>query len=128
MLARIDAAWCKGIRPEPQIPVAAWADRHRMLPDTAAEPGRWCTSRTPYLHEIMDALATASPYERVVMMKGAQVGGSEAGLNWIGYVIHNAPGLMMMVQLTLWNHKVLCCNVLQHDFQRKSPPEGELCI
>ena len=101
MLARIDAAWRRGIRPEPQIPVAAWADRHRMLPDTAAEPGRWRTSRTPYLREIMDALATASPYERVVMMKGAQVGGSEAGLNWIGYVIHNAPGLMMMVQPSL---------------------------
>ena len=60
-LSRIDWAWRNGIRPEPQIPVALWADRHRMLPDTAAEPGRWRTARTPYLKEIMDTLSTGSP-------------------------------------------------------------------
>jgi phage terminase large subunit GpA-like protein len=100
-LSRIDWAWRKAIRPEPQIPVAQWADRHRMLPDTAAEPGRWRTARTPYLKEIMDTLSTGSPYERVVMMKGAQTGGTEAGLNWLGYIIHNAPGLVMLVQPSL---------------------------
>jgi phage terminase large subunit GpA-like protein len=100
-LSRIDWAWRNGIRPEPQIPVAQWADRHRMLPDTAAEPGRWRTARTPYLKEIMDTLSTGSPYERVVMMKGAQTGGTEAGLNWLGYIIHNAPGLVMLVQPSL---------------------------
>jgi len=72
-----------------------------MLPDTAAEPGRWRTSRTPYLREIMDALSTGNPSERVVMMKGAQTGGTEAGLNWLGYIIHNAPGLVMLVQPSL---------------------------
>jgi len=100
-LTRIDWAWRNGIRPEPQIPVAQWADRHRMLPDTAAEPGRWRTARTPYLKEIMDTLSTGSPYERVVMMKGAQTGGTEAGLNFLGYIIHNAPGLVMLVQPSL---------------------------
>ncbi len=100
-LSRIDWAWRNGIRPEPQIPVAQWADRHRMLPDNAAEPGRWRTARTPYLKEIMDTLSTGSPYERVVMMKGAQTGGTEAGLNWLGYIIHNAPGLVMLVQPSL---------------------------
>ncbi len=101
MLKRIDDAWRRAIRPEPQIPVAIWADSHRMLPDTAAEPGRWRTSRTPYLREIMDALSTGNPSERVVMMKGAQTGGTEAGLNWLGYIIHNAPGLVMLVQPSL---------------------------
>lgn len=33
-------------------------------------------------------------------MKGAQVGFSESGLNWVGYVIDHAPGPMMMVQPT----------------------------
>jgi len=101
LLKRIDDAWRRAIRPEPQIPVAIWADSHRMLPDTAAEPGRWRTSRTPYLREIMDALSTGNPSERVVMMKGAQTGGTEAGLNWLGYIIHNAPGLVMLVQPSL---------------------------
>ncbi|SMG63702.1 phage terminase large subunit (GpA), partial [methanotrophic bacterial endosymbiont of Bathymodiolus sp.] len=34
-------------------------------------------------------------------MKGAQVGGTEAGNNWIGYVIHMAPGPMMAVSPTV---------------------------
>jgi len=101
LLQQIDQAWRRAIRPEPQIPVAKWADSHRMLPDTAAEPGRWRTSRTPYLREIMDALSTGNLSERLVMMKGAQTGGTEAGLNWLGYIIHNAPGLVMLVQPSL---------------------------
>lgn len=80
----IDLAWRRGIRPEPPIPVSDWADRHRILPPTSAEPGRWRTDRTPYMRAVMDALSTASPYERVVLTKGEQTGGSEAGLNWLG--------------------------------------------
>ena len=49
----------------------------------------------------MDALSTSSPYERVVLMKGAQTGGSEAGLNWLGYIIQNAPGIAMLVMPSL---------------------------
>ncbi len=101
MLADMDLAWRRGLRPEPPIAVSDWADSHRMLPHTAAEPGRWRTARTPYLREIMDTLSTGSAYERVVMMKGAQTGGTEAGLNWLGYIIHNAPGLVMLVQPSL---------------------------
>jgi phage terminase large subunit GpA-like protein len=58
-------------------------------------------NRTPYLREVMDALSTSSPYERVVLMKGAQTGGSEAGLNWLGYIIQNAPGIAMLVMPSL---------------------------
>ena len=36
----------------------------------------------------MDCLSPASPVNRVVFMKGLQVGGTECGNNWIGYVIH----------------------------------------
>lgn len=36
----------------------------------------------------------------MVFMKAAQVGATEAGLNWIGYVIANAPGLMLHVMPT----------------------------
>ena len=101
MVPDIDLAWRRGIRPEPPIPVSDWADRHRILPPTSAEPGRWRTDRTPYLRAVMDALSTASPWERVVLMKGAQTGGSEAGLNWLGYIIQNAPGIAMLVMPSL---------------------------
>ena len=73
-----------------------------MLSQTAsAEPGRWRTDRTPYLREIMDCLSPSSGVEKVVFMKGAQVGGTEAGNNWIGYVIDQAPGPMLVVLPTV---------------------------
>lgn len=97
----VDQAWRRGIRPAPQRTVSQWADRFRMLPSTSAEPGRWDTRRTPYLREIMDALSAASPIERVVFMKGAQLGGTEAGLNWLGYVIADAPGVLLLVMPSL---------------------------
>ena len=98
----IERAWREGLTPDPLLMVSEWADKHRVLSSKAAsEPGRWRTSRTPYLREIMDCLSPMSPIERVVFMKGAQVGGTELGLNWIGYVIHHAPGPMMAVWPTV---------------------------
>jgi phage terminase large subunit GpA-like protein len=67
----------------------------------SAEPGRWRTSRTPYLRAIMDCLSPTSAVERVVFMKAAQLGATEMGSNWIGYVIHHAPGPMMAVWPTV---------------------------
>jgi phage terminase large subunit GpA-like protein len=92
-----DAAWRGGLRPEPAMLVSEWADRYRRLPSTSAEPGRWRTDRTPYLREIMDCLSVSSPVERVAIIKGAQTGGTEAGLNFLGYVVCNSPGLAMLV-------------------------------
>lgn len=94
--------WSKGLRPDPLLAVSEWADHYRVLsPKSAAEPGKWRTSRTPYLKEIMDHLSPGSPVQRVVFMKGAQVGGTECGNNWIGYVIHMVPGPMMAVAPTV---------------------------
>jgi phage terminase large subunit GpA-like protein len=96
--AEIERAWREGLTPDPLLSVSAWADRYRRLGTReSAEPGRWRTARTPYLREIMDCLSPTSPIERVVFMKGAQVGGTELGLNWVGYAIHHAPGPMMIV-------------------------------
>lgn len=98
----IERAWRDGLTPDPLLTVSEWSDRHRMLSSKAsAEPGRWRTSRTPYLKAIMDCLSPTSPVERVVFMKAAQLGATEMGSNWIGYVIHHAPGPMMAVWPTV---------------------------
>lgn len=97
-LELIDAAWRRGLEPEPQLTVSQWADKHRVLPTANAEPGPWRTDRVPYLREIMDCLSTSSPIERIAFMKGAQVGATEAGLNVIGFWVHHAPGVI----LTVW--------------------------
>src|SRR5580704_14848450 len=92
----------EGARPDPLLTISEWADRYRALSQRAsAEPGPWRTDRTPYLREIMDCLSPSSLVETVVLMKGAQVGGTECGNNWIGYVVHQAPGPMLSVQPTV---------------------------
>ena len=86
-------AFGDGLAPDLPLSVSAWADEFRVLSSTAsAEPGRWRTDRAPYLRAIMDALSPASAVERVVVMSGAQIGKTECGNNWIGYVIHRCPG------------------------------------
>lgn len=98
----IERAWREGLTPDPLLSVSEWSDMHRMLSSKAsAEPGRWRTSRTPYLKTIMDCLSPTSAVERVVFMKAAQLGATEMGSNWIGYVIHHAPGPMMAVWPTV---------------------------
>lgn len=95
-------AFAAGLTPDPDYTVSDWADAHRMLSQKAsAEPGRWRTERTPYLAEIMDEMSPHSPAQRVVFMAGAQVGKSETGNNWLGFVIHHAPGPMLLVQPTV---------------------------
>jgi hypothetical protein len=82
----IERAWRDGIKPDPLLTVSQWADRYRVLSQRASsEPGRWRTERTPYLKEIMDCLSPSSPVQRVALMKGAQIGGTECGNCWIGY-------------------------------------------
>jgi phage terminase large subunit GpA-like protein len=96
------AAAAAGARPDPLQTISQWADTYRTLSQRAsAEPGPWRTERTPYLREIMDCLSPSSAIERVVFMKAGQIGGTECGNNWIGYVIHQAPGPMMAIQPTV---------------------------
>lgn len=101
-LSDLFAAYQDGITPEPPLTVSQWAEVNRILSEvTAAEPGRKRYARTPYLREVVDALSPQHPADTVVLMKGAQLGATDAGLDWMGYVMDVAPGLMMLVQPTL---------------------------
>lgn len=96
------SSFVDGLTPDPDMTVSQWSDEYRMLSQKAsAEPGRWRTDRTPYLREILDNLSPSSPIQRVVFQAGAQVGKTETGNNWLGYVIDMAPGPIMLVQPTV---------------------------
>lgn len=87
-----------GLRPEPLLSVSEWADLHRYLStEASAEPGRWRTSRTPYLREIMDQFSSTCPTEEIVVMKGAQLGFTEMGFNLVGYWMDISPGPILYV-------------------------------
>lgn len=90
-----------GLKPEPRVTVSQWADRYRYLaPTSSAEPGLYRTDRTPYLREIQDKLSATDPTQEVVFIKGAQVGATESGFNWLGYIIDVAPAPTLLVQPT----------------------------
>jgi phage terminase large subunit GpA-like protein len=91
-----------GLKPIPVTLVSDWADNNRYLStESAAEPGKWRTSRTPYLKEILDCLSPNSPVCEIVVMKGVQLGFTEAGLNVLGCYADIAPCPMMYVMPTI---------------------------
>lgn len=95
-------AFSNGLKPDPELTVWEWADAYRVLSSkSASEPGRWRTSRTPYLREIMECLSPFSDVEEIVFIKGAQVGGTECGLNWLGFIVDAAPAPVLYVSPTV---------------------------
>lgn len=89
-----------GFRPPENLTVSRWAEKHRRLSsETAAEPGRWRTTRTPYLQELMDAFNDPR-VRRIVMVAASQVGKSEFINNAIGYIIDQDPGSILFIHPT----------------------------
>jgi len=93
-----------GFAAPPVLTVSEWADQYRVVPSYSAEPGRWVTDKTPYLREIMDAFSDAR-VNKVVFMKCSRIGATEAGLNVIGYFIHQEPSPIFIVQPTVEDAK-----------------------
>ena len=88
------------LRPPEDLTVSEWAERYRVLDTkTSALPGPWRNQKTPYLKEIMDEI-TNYETEEVIFCKCTQVGGSEAMLNMLGYVIQQDPAPTMVVYPT----------------------------
>ena len=85
------------LKPPEDISVSEWAQKYRMLDaKTAAMPGPWRNDKTPYLTEIMDELNNYET-EEIVFCKCTQVGGTEAELNMLGYIIGQDPAPSMVV-------------------------------
>ena len=90
----------QNFRPPENLTVSKWADKYRVLsPETSAEPGPWRTRKTPYLREPMDAF-TDPKVSHVVMVAASQVGKSEMINNIIGYIIHQDPGSILLIEPT----------------------------
>ena len=99
--AFVASLWARFFAPKVIVSVADWADAHRILPRGSAESGPWRTDRTPYARQIYADLSDDSPCEDVVLMCATQLVKSEAGLNWLGSIIDQTPGPVMVVQPTV---------------------------
>ncbi len=96
----IISSYLRGLKPVPQLSVKEWADEYRFLPATSARPGKFKSSVTPYNIEIMEKLSVHNPAQKIIVKKSSQVGATEVGNNWVGYVIDIAPGSFLYIMPT----------------------------
>ncbi len=86
--------------PPEDLTVSQWAEKFRVLDSkTAAMPGPWHNSMTPYLIGIMDEFNIPTT-EKIIFVKPTQVGGTEALHNMIGYVVAQNAAPSMIVYPT----------------------------
>lgn len=96
-----DVGFKQGIKPDPYIDLVDWSNEFRRLPkESSVEPGRYRTSRTPYVEEPLRELSPQSPTEEVVVIKPTQVGFTELGNNFLFGTAHRYPGPSMMAMPT----------------------------
>ena len=85
-------------RPE-QLTVSEWAAKYRILDESSSLPGQWKNDITPYLVGIMDCFN--DPYiQNINFVKSTQVGGTEALINAVGWIITKNPSPTMIVYPT----------------------------
>ncbi len=85
-------------KPE-KLTISEWAEKYRVLGESSHFKGKWSNDITPYLVEIMDAFN--DPYiQEINLCKPTQVGGTEAMLNMLGWIIMNDPSPAMIVYPT----------------------------
>lgn len=88
------------LQPPEDLLVSEWSEKYRVLDSkTSAMPGPWRNDATPYLIDIMDELRNYET-EEIVFCKCTQVGGSEAMLNMLGYIVQQDPSPAMVVYPT----------------------------
>jgi phage terminase large subunit GpA-like protein len=107
----VAAAAIEVFQPLPRVTVSKWADDNRILPSYSPAPGRFRTSRLPYMKRIQDVLGDESINE-VVFAKSSQIAGSTIGENFCGYLMDQAPCAILMVwpteeKLKKWSLKRL---------------------
>lgn len=85
-------------KPE-KLTVSQWAERFRVLDESSNFSGKWSNDITPYMIGVMDAFN--DPYiQEINFVKSTQVGGTEAMLNMLGWIIMNDPAPTMIVYPT----------------------------
>lgn len=77
--------------------VSEWAAKYRYMGENeTSRPGPWRNEIVPYLVDIMDSL-NRDGIEQITFLKPTQVGGTECGINILGYIIAQAPSRVMYV-------------------------------
>jgi phage terminase large subunit GpA-like protein len=92
-------AFARGLMPDPNMTVDAWADRYMIIPkgSGANESGKYRTSRTPHAREVMLALSDSHWCKVVALMGASQMLKTQVGLNWFCSTVHQSPANFLWV-------------------------------
>lgn len=92
-----------------------WASIYRVLTTAeSAYPGVWRWERTPYMVEIARELSRG--VREVVLVFGSQLGKTELTINYIGWIIDQHPGPVMVLRPTLDDCETFMRQRLKHLF------------
>lgn len=83
-------------KPPERIRISEWAVKYRVLNKHAAMKGAYKSEMVPFLVPIMD-VAQDPNIETVVLCKAAQIGGTDALFNIMGYFVHQDPCPIMII-------------------------------
>jgi phage terminase large subunit GpA-like protein len=99
-----NAAFNDGLRPDPYIDMCKWADEYLWLPrESTSEYGKYRSSRTPWVREILYELSPMSQTNEVVVIKPTQSAGSTIAIIMLLCIadLYPAPTLFVTVTETL---------------------------
>lgn len=83
-------------RPPELLSISQWASRYRVLGRHSFMKGPYLIEMVPHLAAIMDRIQ--DPFvETGVLCKPAQIGGTDMGLNFVGYYAHQEPSPIMVI-------------------------------
>lgn len=99
------------VKPIPRMTVKEWANTYLKLPSTSAEPGKFKSSRTPYLEEVMECF-TDNNVSKIVVKSASQVGKALA----IDTPIPTPDGFKTMLEMQIgdkvFDERGEVCNVI----------------
>ena len=86
-------ALAEGFRPDPNLWVDEWSDKHMIIPKSSGsrEYGKYSTDRTPHAREVMRCLSDRHPCRRVIAKVASQMWKTQVMANWLGTVIDQSP-------------------------------------
>ncbi len=91
-------AFKRGLKPTKRIDIDEWSEQNIILSSvSSSSPGLYRLSITPYLREILKNLSCSSKFLKIPIMKGAQLGFTNAACNFIGYYVDISPSPIMYV-------------------------------
>ena len=90
----------EAMRPDPELRIDEWSEKHMVLPKSAPHPGPFRYERTPYARRIAQVLSPGHPCKRVVAKVASQMFKTQSAINAIGAWIHQAPANILALQPT----------------------------